>query len=77
MIVKARKPISAEPPARPSSPSVTFTALVVAQMIMPAQTTQTAEGSSSPDRAAGDEIVSEMSVADDEPPGDAGCWRPT
>ena len=46
--MNAPKPISAEPPASPSSPSVTLTALVVAQMIRPAQITQTHVGSSQP-----------------------------
>ena len=46
--MNAPKPISAEPPARPSSPSVTLTAFVVAQMIRPAKITHTGVGSSQP-----------------------------
>ncbi len=63
MIVKAPKPMSAEPEASPSSPSVTFTAFVVAQMIMPAQMTQTAVGTSRPTDPRVTLIVSEMPVA--------------
>ena len=48
MIVNAPKPIRAAPPASPSRPSVTFTALVVAQMINPAQITHAQVGSSHP-----------------------------
>src|SRR5688572_29469051 len=44
MIVNARKPISAEPPASPSRPSVTLTALLVAQIIVPAHNTHTYQG---------------------------------
>src|SRR5215204_5059249 len=43
MIVKARKPMSADPAARPSRPSVTFTALVVLQTMRPAQITHTTQ----------------------------------
>ncbi len=48
MIMNAPKPISAEPPARPSRPSVTLTAFVVAQMIEPAKSTHTHAGTSQP-----------------------------
>jgi hypothetical protein len=48
MIMKAPNPIRAEPPARPSSPSVTLTAFVVAQMMSPAKITHTGVGSSHP-----------------------------
>src|SRR3954447_3172321 len=64
MIVKARKPISAEPPARPSRPSVTLTALLVAQIIVPAQRTQTYHGTCQLGIAARvNQIVSLMPVA--------------
>ena len=61
--MNAPKPISAEPPASPSRPSVTLTALVVAQITSPAQITHTIVGTSklrSPART--NEIVSEMPV---------------
>ena len=61
--MKAPKPISAEPPASPSSPSVTLTALVVAQMMSPAQITHTAGGTSKPrSPARTNEIDSETPV---------------
>ena len=61
--MNAPKPISAEPPASPSRPSVTLTALVVAQIIAPAHNTQTKLGTSrlrSPARTS--EISSEIPV---------------
>ncbi len=63
MIVNAAKPNIAEPAARPSSPSVTFTALVVAKMITPAHNTHTTGPSSHPgsDARVSDSRVS-MSV---------------
>ena len=52
MTVKAKKPRMAEPAARPSSPSVRFTALTVAKMIRPAHSTQPTLPSSQPGRSA-------------------------
>ena len=60
--MKAPKPMSAEPEASPSRPSVTLTAFVVAQMIIPAHTTQTAVGTSRPAAPLVTLIVSEMPV---------------
>ena len=60
--MKAPKPMRAEPAARPSRPSVTLTALVVAQIRRPAQITHTAVGTSMPTSARVSEIVSEMPV---------------
>ena len=60
--MKAPKPISADPAANPSSPSVTLTALVVAQMIIPAQMIQTTVGTSKPTSGRVIAIVSEMPV---------------
>ena len=60
--MNAPKPISADPAASPSRPSVTLTALVVAQMIIPAQRIQTTVGTSKPTSARVTEIVSEMPV---------------
>src|SRR5688572_18025355 len=59
MIVNARKPISAEPAARPSRPSVTFTALLVLQMTTPEKITQTSQCTSQPGRV---ERVNEIDV---------------
>ena len=62
--MNAPNPIIADPPASPSSPSVTFTALVVAQMISPAQMTHTSCGTANPRSSARvSEIVSEIPVA--------------
>src|SRR5829696_4629376 len=66
MIVNARKPIAAEPPARPSRPSVTLTAFVVLQITVPAQTTQTTVCTSQSGNVARvNEIVSLIPVDDD------------
>ena len=63
MITNAPKPISADPPANPSRPSVTLTALVVAQMIRPAKATHTTVGGCHPGRSARvNEMVSAMPV---------------
>jgi len=50
--VNARKPIIAEPPARPSRPSVTLTALLVAQIITPVKTTKTGIARCQPGKVA-------------------------
>ena len=60
--MNAPNPISAAPEASPSRPSVTLTALVVAQMIMPAHTTQTTVGTSRPTAPLVTLIVSEIPV---------------
>ena len=44
--------VTAEPPANPSSPSVTFTAFVVAKMIVPARSTHSTGPRSRPGRSA-------------------------
>jgi hypothetical protein len=72
MMVNAPKPISAEPAARPSRPSVTLTALVVAQMMSPAQITQSAVGISNAEAlGAGDRDRLGDAGGRDEPPRDA------
>ena len=60
MPVNTAKPISAEPAARPSRPSVTLTAFVVAKMIVPAHSTHTTGPSSQPGKSA---RVSEIRVS--------------
>ncbi len=62
MMTNAPKPISAEPAARPSRPSVTFTALVVAQMIPPDHRIHTMVGTSMPRSDRVTEMVSEIPV---------------
>lgn len=49
--MNARKPKSADPAARPSSPSVTFTAFVVDHTITEVQTTQSGPDRSQPGRS--------------------------
>ena len=64
--MKAPKPISAEPPARPSRPSVTFTAFVVAHTMTPAQSTHRTVGTSNPRSPARTSVIdSSMPVAAD------------
>jgi hypothetical protein len=52
MIVYARNDKSADPPARPSRPSVTFTAFVALHTMTAPHTTQTGHGSSHPGLSA-------------------------
>ena len=61
--------MSAEPEARPSRPSVTLTAFVVAQMIMPAQIDPDRGGHLEADVAPGDVDRLGDARRDDEPPG--------
>ena len=64
MIVYARNPNSADPPASPSSPSVTLTAFVVAHIMAAVHRTQSHHGISQPGQSKRvNDTVSEMSVA--------------